>query len=1407
MTESRELSEATITYAGKSFRFAHSDPSDHIFRTIKNSNTFYEGELLGVIADLLKPGDLVVDAGANIGNHTVFFAGVCECRVLSFEPDPVASSLLRRNVLANRLGDRVEIHQGGLGAETGRASLRAPQEHNLGTTGLIVDGKGRCEVRPLDDFADAGKFRIIKIDVEGMDLDVLRGAQAVIKRDGPIIAIEARDRQTFAGIVALLGPHGYGVVGSYSYTPTHIFAKGAVLRSRVALPQLSMRQSIDYVDHAVWRDKLARQIIELREKTDKTTGLQAANLSRYDEALSDIAQSFEAIKSRMDGGNAVATRAEERQERLVEDLTALRNELQPLHEMQRNLTKFVADLQLQFGKAAHFVSRETAGLRAEFEQTSADLIDTFAEKFDQMRHLVTSQVARVQEELERRSQEHGERLSDLSGQHSREFQRLRTAAEAAVEAALLAGAAQEADSAALRAELRSLIRHDLEASLREMVAATLSELRRELSFAVGAEFAELQIAMEKPLAVSTATGNGGPVESWDRTLDRLAVLDSEAASPQPVQSSGVTDRNSLWYVRKPHDHEQAPAARQMAQQQNDTLLVADDDFSKGWHQRGWAQEDTDLESEGIVRAKARSKQIGFATREFDFKNGGLLEVELHSKRTGNGRHLLRIVDEYGGGIGHDFVLESDIATFRAFAPADTTRIKLYVLSLDVDPGECFRVGRFVLRRLDAAAHQSSVRAKVAQQVLASMASIPSRRDMLADCVRSLLVQCDRVRVFLNDYPDVPDFLVHPRVEVRRSQEWDDRGDAGKMFWLERDREPGYRLIVDDDLIFPPDFAEVMCGKVAATGNKAIFAAHGILLRQPIKNYYDNCSRAVTFHFGRELLVDRSVHIGATNALCVHSGALSMRWADFKYSNSADIWLALYAQQKRLPVLTPARPRNWIRENLRVAPEETIYLHSLNRTRSRFDSSLVQDAVLKRSWPITVRTGDKPKYGLLVRVGNTERLAERIEQVLALAGNTAEWVVMLSFDRTASAMDQAISSVSIDRETHLIDTTSDPAGLFQARALMSQIGLDAIVGVEECALSVSNGAQPPDVGPLEPWNDASVTLLRTKADNVVAGVVLTDKQAVPDGLLRVIEGLVVTSPGSETFAQALRKCPAPPRMSSGTFSQPTINSTFQCVKVLNLDRRPDRWKSVSESLALAGIKAERFSAVDGNLPEIASGYERYLKQPKVVVSEEIPPVRTPRDLYVDFASQMARLAYLERDGRKAIASRGAWGYLKSYEAILEDALTNGTDSLLVFDDDVLLHKDIRALFASTVRQLPDNWLILQLGTLQYNWAPPWCEWYSPMLYRTNGSAIGSHAVGMRFDVLPYLLDHVRRYDMPFDIGALSAATSAFPERCFVVYPNLAIQSLADTDIKASEFQKVKDRERALLTYKWNLDDYQ
>lgn len=828
-------------------------------------------------------------------------------------------------------------------------------------------------------------------------------------------------------------------------------------------------------------------------------------------------------------------------------------------------------------------------------------------------------------------------------------------------------------------------------------------------------------------------------------------------------------------------------------------------FRSGWTGRAWPQQATELMPDGVVRAANKMDRAGLVTSSFPLEGGGLIEVQVVATQLSDARLILKITTDAGEGVGPDFCIMGGEGLFTAFAPQRTKKIKFFIYALATKPGDVFRLSAISIRRVSTDEHLTAVRESVVEPIIASLASIPGRRTMLADCVNSLLVQCDQVRVFLNNYPDIPEFLIHPRVEVCRSQDWDDRGDAGKVFWLDREKEPGFRLIVDDDLIFPPDFSIALCRKVAEKNKRAIYATHGILIRQPLNNYYDDLSRAATFHFGRELAADRHIHIGATNALCLHSSVINMRWDDFRYCNSADIWLALHAQHNNIEVLTPARPNNWVRENRHEAPEETIYKHSRSRTGSRFDSSLIQDAVLKHAWPLTLKTAAKPKCGILLLLTDDRDHSRWISDITTV-GDAAEWVLMLAIDRTNAEAKKRVGTWKVERETHLLDYTSKANVANQALELMKQIDVDELICLDSRDIGASSDDQVRSAQ-ASTWAGAQVISLLSEAGGIEAGALITLKADQSASMASVLSKLRVVgrafhAPVSDVIGVGL---PAHIQASLARDSK-TVNGFFDRTLIMNLDRRPDRWQRVKSRMDAAGIVAERFSAIDGSSAQIRDEYEAYCRLPTHVVSPHMPRIKYAHDLYMNYPSQMTRVAHLEAGGKKAIASAGAWGYLRSYEKILEDALRNGTERLLVFDDDVVLHSDFERLFAECIDQLPNDWLILQLGTLQYNWSEPWAEWYSERLYRTNGSAIGSHAVGIRFDLFPNLLDHVKRYDMPFDIGALSAATRAFPDKCFVTYPNLAIQEMLDTDIGTSNFQKSTKREAAAATYRWDLTCY-
>ncbi len=126
---------------------------------------------------------VAVDAGAHVGYWTRRMLQDFE-RVWAFEPH--ADNF--RCLAANLKGTPILI-PAALGAETDICVIRDGRPGNTGARHAILK-MGSCPVVPLDRFKLGGCLDLLKIDVEGMELDVLQGARETIQRDWPVIVIE-----------------------------------------------------------------------------------------------------------------------------------------------------------------------------------------------------------------------------------------------------------------------------------------------------------------------------------------------------------------------------------------------------------------------------------------------------------------------------------------------------------------------------------------------------------------------------------------------------------------------------------------------------------------------------------------------------------------------------------------------------------------------------------------------------------------------------------------------------------------------------------------------------------------------------------------------------------------------------------------------------------------------------------------------------------------------------------------------------------------------------------------------------------------------------------------------------------------------------------------------------------------
>lgn len=184
-------------------RFHLSNPDDVIQKRICRGMC-WEPQLLSIVHGLSNIADkqmAIIEIGANIGALTVPTASMVAGPIWAFEPNPAAADILKANIALNDL-PCVEIKCVALGEAHGKAEIASENSNNLGATRYTTQVSAptsttsMVDVHPLDHYveqwheASMGFNTLVKIDVEGMESEVLKGARRFLTDIQPIVLIE-----------------------------------------------------------------------------------------------------------------------------------------------------------------------------------------------------------------------------------------------------------------------------------------------------------------------------------------------------------------------------------------------------------------------------------------------------------------------------------------------------------------------------------------------------------------------------------------------------------------------------------------------------------------------------------------------------------------------------------------------------------------------------------------------------------------------------------------------------------------------------------------------------------------------------------------------------------------------------------------------------------------------------------------------------------------------------------------------------------------------------------------------------------------------------------------------------------------------------------------------------------------
>jgi FkbM family methyltransferase len=171
----------------------------------------------------LRDGDGMIDAGANIGVFTLQAARAVgeDGRVYAFEPMKKTYGMLERSVLANGFEGRCVLFNEGLGEREGTGSFHlSAHATNPGSSHISTADSGeRIRIRPIDSIAYERPVRFVKIDVEGFEPHIIRGATRTLAEHAPIILTEFFPR-SLREVGGISGPGYIAMLEKLGYTMT-----------------------------------------------------------------------------------------------------------------------------------------------------------------------------------------------------------------------------------------------------------------------------------------------------------------------------------------------------------------------------------------------------------------------------------------------------------------------------------------------------------------------------------------------------------------------------------------------------------------------------------------------------------------------------------------------------------------------------------------------------------------------------------------------------------------------------------------------------------------------------------------------------------------------------------------------------------------------------------------------------------------------------------------------------------------------------------------------------------------------------------------------------------------------------------------------------------------------------------
>lgn len=295
--------------------------TDYIQKKIYEELKPYELTMLKDIISRCKSNDIILDVGSNVGNHTLFFAAN-NLFVYSFEANSILFDIMINSIKLNKFENITKCYNIAVSDSVSKAKFVTFDETNLGGQSLEISNDGDISTIPLDNVDFHGKVAVIKIDVEGMECNVLNGAKNLIAKDRPLLYVEAINMDSFKNISYILNDLNYVYWDTFNATPTHLFFPKETICEKDILT--------NSLNHQIFESYRIKQSLNYSKRhqndINKVIDLSTKSIKLLEDKIETLEKEKESFLSIRDEKNQELVEIKYEKSKLEDKIEALEND-------------------------------------------------------------------------------------------------------------------------------------------------------------------------------------------------------------------------------------------------------------------------------------------------------------------------------------------------------------------------------------------------------------------------------------------------------------------------------------------------------------------------------------------------------------------------------------------------------------------------------------------------------------------------------------------------------------------------------------------------------------------------------------------------------------------------------------------------------------------------------------------------------------------------------------------------------------------------------------------------------------------------------------------------------------------------------------------------------------------------